>query len=286
MKSEPLRLEHQTLLNRYWKPLCLTQNIQFAEYSFANVYLFRRAHSYRFVDCDPPIVRGEFSPDHYYLIPTTLPEQIDLEHLKEEQCRSICFFPIAEQWLERFDKAQVSIQSSRDDSDYIFKSDKLKTLGGRALSSRRNLLHQLEANYKLESRILSENNLKEAFDLLEVWQQQAGQAKDKTDYWPCFEALENWKQLGLCGRLAYADGKLIGFTIGELITPSTALMLFAKSLRSYKGVTPYLYQNFALNLPSSVEWINLEQDLGIPSLRQAKEAYVPDILLTKWRVCL
>ena len=91
--------------------------------------------------------------------------------------------------------------------------------------------------------------------------------------------------LGLCGRIAYANGVPIGFTLGELLTPTTALLHFAKSLHSVKGATPYLYKDFASHLPASVQWINLEQDLGIPALRKAKEAYAPDQLLTKWKAC-
>ncbi len=29
----------------------------------------------------------------------------------------------------------------------------------------------------------------------------------------------------------------------------------------------------------------MEQDLGIPALRQAKQAYDPDMLLHKWKAC-
>ena len=78
----------------------------------------------------------------------------------------------------------------------------------------------------------------------------------------------------------------LGFVIGELLTPKTAVLRFAKSLRSLKGVTPFLYQDFALHLPETVQWVNLEEDMGIPSLRQGKKAYAPDQLLSKWRISI
>ena len=37
-------------------------------------------------------------------------------------------------------------------------------------------------------------------------------------------------------------------------------------------------------LNEKVKWINLEPDLGIEELAQAKEAYEPDLLLKKYRV--
>ena len=95
--------------------------------------------------------------------------------------------------------------------------------------------------------------------------------KEKTDYYQTIEALELMDRLELFGRIVYADGEPAGFTLGDLITPKTALMQFSKAVHSFKGVTPYLYQDFAKNVPESVEWINLEQDLGIPSLRQSKK---------------
>ncbi len=285
MKIEPISLEHQSLISPSWKRLCNEYDLHFSEYSFANIYLFRKKHAYHLLECETPCVQGQFQSGNYYLIPSVPPNQIRLKLPECTEGRSYCFFPIADAWVEDFKKMDLSLTSCRADTDYLFHISKLQTLAGRELSSRRNLLHQLERQFQLESKEIRAAEVEHTFSLLEQWQAQAGEDKEKTDYYSCKEALEYRERLDLFGRIVYANNQPIGFTIGELLTPVTALLHFAKSLHEFKGATPYLYRDFALNLPKSVQWVNLEQDLGIPSLRQAKKAYDPDILLTKWKAC-
>ena len=197
---------------------------------------------------------------------------------------TIHLFPIPEQWLPLLEQNLQSIYSCRGQTDYIFGVEKIETLKGRSLSSRRNLLHQLEGEHRLESRELTKETKQDAIAVLERWQKESSVPKEENDYYPCLEALELMDRLKLSGRIAYADGEPIGFTIGEMLTPQTSLLHIAKPLHSVKGAAVFLYQDFASHLPDSVEWINFEQDLGIPSLRQAKSAYDPDLLLTKWHV--
>lgn len=285
MKVEPLSLMHQSILSPAWRQLCEEYDLHFAEYSFANAYLFRNKHHYKMIECETPCVQGQFKSGHYFITPSVPPKLIKLKLPQCTQRHSYCFFPLPDAWKKDFESLEMSLTTCRSDTDYLFHITKLQTLEGRALSSRRNLLNQLERKHTLESKEINEFVVDQAFELLEKWQLQTEETKDKTDYYSCKEALELMDSLQIFGRIAYADGKPMGFTIGELITPRTALLHFAKSLHSVKGATPFLYKDFALNLPSTVKWVNLEQDLGIPALRQAKQAYAPDLLLTKWRAC-
>ena len=285
-QAVPLSLEHQSILTSIWKPMCINENLQFSEYSFANVFLFRREHKYVFIPGDPPCVRGEFAPNQYYFIPTCLPDQLKLESLKCAEGGMVCLFPIPDKWLKIFHECHPTVTSCRGDSDYLFMKSKLQTLSGRVLSSRRNLLYQLQDKHDVESKPLTATEIPQALEILDAWLNHSKEPIEKTDYLQNKDALEFMERLNLFGRIVYADGEPIGFCIGELITPKTALMHFSKFLHNYKGVTPYIYQDFANKLPESVEWINLEQDLGIPSLRQAKESFAPDMLLTKWRLDL
>lgn len=283
MQGQPLSLEHQLTIDSLWRPLCLEYDLQYTEYSFANTFLFRNQHEYTFIPGDPPLIQGRFKEGPFYITPTVPPNK--LKQLVEGMLQDVCFYPIPEQWLNILKKCQMKLASNRSDADYLFKTSKLQTLAGRTLSSRRNLLHQLQSKYSLQVKPLGENEVPEALELLDAWQRGSALPPDKTDYFPCREGLQYLKKLGLFGRIAYADGIVAGFTFGELLTPKTALLHIAKSLHEIKGITPFLYKDFALCLPESVEWINLEQDLGIHGLRQSKKAYDPDLLLEKWRAC-
>lgn len=282
---EPLTIEHQGIIAPAWKQLCIDYDLHFSEYSFANAFLFRKKHAYQLINCPTPCVQGEFKSGNYYLIPSVPPMQLKLALPSCIEGRTYCFYPITDAWRQDFEHMKLSLSSCRADTDYLFHITKLQTLAGRELASRRNLLNQLERHYTMESQAIDDDHLKIIVDILNQWQKQTGEPQEKTDYCSCQEAIKFRSRLELFGRIAYANGKAIGFTIGELLTPKTALLHFAKALHEFKGATPFLYRDFATHLPKSVEWINLEQDLGIPALRQAKEAYAPDILLTKWKAC-
>lgn len=276
-EGEPLSLKHQEQLTSYWTKLCQTHAIPFAEYSFANAYLFRKRHKYVFIPGDPPLVCGHFSSHRPYYIPTQYPVDRVLP-------KDVSLFPIPETCLSFFPRETHRAYFDRDHSDYLFKTSKLQTLEGRALSSRRNLIHQLEAAYQLKTTELLEQELPAALELLELWQQHSPREPEKTDYASCFEALNMMQRLKLHGRIAFANGKPAGFILGELLTTATALVHFVKFSYAFKGIVPFLYRDFARHLPPSVLWINLEEDLGLPGLRQAKLAYDPDLLLAKWRL--
>lgn len=280
---ETLSLSHQSCLQALWKPLCLEHDLHYSEYSFPNDYLFRQIHHYEFVVCHAPLVRGRFNDGSYYLIPTMAPKQF-LKHMNAFlKDNPYYIYPIPDQWVQLFQDLGMEVTESRDDADYLYHTEKLQTLAGRDLSSRRNLLHQLESNYALTSKPLTKDLVPIALEVLEKWQAHTQQAPEKTDYFSCKEALKCMEKLQLIGRIGFADNQPIGFTIGEYLTPKTVLLHMEKSLHEFKGATPYLFQDFARHLKEGVEWINFEQDLGIPALRQAKTAYRPDMLLKKWR---
>lgn len=286
MSVQPLSLEHQPIVAKVLRELCLTYDLQFPELSFACCFLFRRQDKYSFVECSRPCIRGEFKSGNVYFIPTTAPKNMRLEHFAASKEKSICLYPIPEKWLAEIDKFHPVLKSCRSETDYLFTIDKLQKFPGRALSSRRNLLSQLIHHHAMEAKPLTNNEIPSALTILDVWQENSGQTKEASDYLPARDALAFMERLELFGRIVYADGQPVGFTIGELLTPTTALLHFSKAIHAYKGLTPYLYQDFANHLPDTVRWINLEQDVGSPSLRKAKEAYDPDQLLTKWHVTI
>ena len=95
---------------------------------------------------------------------------------------------------------------------------------------------------------------------------------------------ERYEELILCGGIYYADGEPAGFIIGEDISESMFTLHLAKGKRKFKGLYQYMFNNFANVMPVKYCLLNLEQDMGIESLRQAKASYYPDKLLKKYRV--
>ena len=70
--------------------------------------------------------------------------------------------------------------------------------------------------------------------------------------------------------------------MGELINSNMALIHIEKANPNIRGLYPYINQQFILNEFKNVEFVNREEDLGIPGLRKAKLSYNPHILLKKY----
>ncbi|MDR3236899.1 MAG: phosphatidylglycerol lysyltransferase domain-containing protein, partial [Spirochaetia bacterium] len=93
-------------------------------------------------------------------------------------------------------------------------------------------------------------------------------------------------ELSLSGTIYYAGGRPAGFILGEKLTDDSYALHFAKGLTVFKGIYPFMYNSFAKSLREQYGFLNFEQDLGSPALRQAKASYRPDMMLKKYMVSL
>lgn len=276
MRVEPISLSHAQLLSESFRKL----QLDISEYSFANLYLFRKTHAYTLLFDDALFIKGQSYDGKTFIMPTTDIRTYDKEALKR-QLKDVDFlFPIPEEWLPVFEKAGFKSSFLEQDSDYVYQLEKLINYPGRHLSSRRNLLYQFEEEYSAVSSPLS----KEAVEVLEAW--RVLPQHQIADYEPCKEAIEQREQLGLLGRMYTIDQKPAGFIIGEQLNDHMVVIHFAKADIQYKGIYPYMYHSFAKELEGRFQFLNWEQDLGVHGLKQSKNAYQPDKLVRKYRVHL
>jgi len=91
--------------------------------------------------------------------------------------------------------------------------------------------------------------------------------------------------LNLKGYLYYVEGEPAAYTLGEALAWGRSFAVhFEKALDKYKGIYQFVNQAFAAALPKYILYINREQDLGDPGLRQAKMTYRPCGFVKKYRV--
>ena len=266
-------------LDHKFKLLQQFENLQlpFSEYSFANLFLFRKIHDYTI---EGSFIRGKTYDKRSFLMP--------LCDLRKESKLSLqgaeFFYPISDEWLPLLPQKAFTANFSSNDSDYIFKVDTFKYYAGRHLDGRRNLVHQLMEHYSVSVKSLTETPHHDLMAILDHWNEVVGKAVVTSDCEPCKEALTLLEPLSLFGLTVYCDGKPAGFIIGEKVHKTTCIIHFAKADVEYKGIYQYMYQAFAQQLDNEIVWINLEQDLGDEGLHHSKSAYHPEKLLIKMRV--
>lgn len=282
LSEEILNLSHKKILDERLKKI----NLKISEYSFANLYLFRKAHDYNLIfDGEDIYIKGVSYRGIPYLMPTREVEADDVKRIGELMKDYGALFPVPEAWIKYFNPDEFDITFDQGETDYISLIDDMKTYSGRKLHNKKNLLNQFEAMYRHDAFPLTPDRAADAEEILEKWQEASG-APDETDYYPCREALELYEELNLCGGIFYADDKPAGFILGEEINSSIFALHFAKGIPGIKGLYQYMYNRFAMIMPEKYCCFNFEQDLGLETLRRAKSSYKTSELINKYRVNL
>jgi hypothetical protein len=257
-----------------------------SEYSFANLFLFRKQHDYKLLRCNSFIfLQGVTYDGVRYLMPFAPLEEIGLPTLKELMACGFALFPIPEEELGIFSDT-FTVTSNESDSDYIYKREKIELLPGRYLHKKRNLIKQYRTLYEHRQAEFTSDLADDAIKVLDEWFLLGGQPIEKTDYIPCSEAIKYSSYFNLSGMIFYANDIPAGFLLGEELNERMFVIHFAKGVTNFKGIYPYMYSTFAAELPKNYVLLNFEQDLGKETLRQAKSTYLADDMLVKYRVSL
>ena len=187
-------------------------------------------------------------------------------------------------------KPQISIttESVRDQYDYIYRRTDLATLHGRHLDAKRNHIHRFRAEHPdFEYRPLTPELFDECRRLAAIWQKnkndndnENGNETIDAEHQVMETIFSNWDILGMIGGSIFVDGRMVAFTYGSAVTTDTFDVCVEKADRHVEGSFAIINQQFAEHLPEQYIYLNREEDMGIPGLRQAKLSYHPEILLT------
>jgi len=201
----------------------------------------------------------------------------------------------------------TNIEPVRDQYDYIYRRTDLATLHGRHLDAKRNHIRRFRAEHPdFEYRPLTPEFFDECRRLTVLWQEEkdannreqsdacidsAKREQARTKFKDASDTIDvekqvmetifsNWDALGMIGGSIFVDGRMVAFTYGSAVTTDTFDVCVEKADRHVEGAFAIINQQFAEHLPEQYIYLNREEDMGIPGLRQAKLSYHPEILLT------
>ena len=181
--------------------------------------------------------------------------------------------------------------AERDSFDYIYEAEKLKTLSGRAMHKKKNLVNSFLREY--EGRFVYETlgcgDIEEVKEFHEKWLDE----RRHYDRFNCIDDEEEgvYRLLGNCKSIDCAmggirmDGKIAAYTIGSYC-PSIqcAFIHIEKAEPEIKGLYNYINQQFLIHEFPDAVYVNREDDLGQDNLRQAKLSYKPIRLEEKYYI--
>jgi hypothetical protein len=272
------------------------------EYCFATLYLWQHVYKTRYyIGEDFAVIMAENEGNTFSILPLAtkerLPEVIDfvVKYFTKEG-KKVCFRGVTKEVVQVLNEnypEQFEYTEERDLFDYVYDGESLRTLAGKKNQKKRNhlnyFLKEFEGRY--EYKLLNEENFDECLELLKEWtlkkeendEHDEGIDDENIGIKKIFKDYELLKdKLKIAG--VYVDNKLEAFTIGELINPNMALVHIEKANPNIRGLYQYINQQFILNEFPEVEFVNREEDLGIPGLRKAKLSYHPVRFVEKYTV--
>jgi len=172
-------------------------------------------------------------------------------------------------------------------SDYLYLSEDIINLAGRRYSGQRNHINRFMREHPNWSfREIGEDNISAAMAFigkLALRNNDASFSFIEANR-KALEVLDNMELYGQLGGALYADGVIVGVSLGET-QGDTLFIHVEKADTDYQGSYPMLMNQFARMFASgAVKYINREEDDGIEGLRVSKLSYHPVELLGKYMV--
>ena len=241
------------------------------------------------------VLRYTFDGQRAYMVCTSEALSLELiEALLDDSNGDLTLIGLEDSQVEQLStlnsKLSTNVEPLRDQYDYIYRRTDLATLHGRHLDAKRNHIHRFRAEHPdFEYRPLTTESFDECRRLTEIWQEEKNQNDNENEnrnetinaeLRVMDTIFSNWDALGMIGGSIFVDGRMVAFTYGSAVTTDTFDVCVEKADRHVEGAFAIINQQFAEHLPEQYVYLNREEDMGIPGLRQAKLSYHPEILLT------
>ncbi len=197
----------------------------------------------------------------------------------------------SEVFVRKLSRRPYRFKCLRNQFDYIYKTRDVAELKGRKFDGKRNQIKKFKSHFpEYEFTNLTPELKKEALELFEKW----FDIRKESRYFPRLAhdsqkrainlAFSNFKSLNLLGGALIAEKSLKGFILGSPLNKESVSVHFSYGDPSIRGTSQTLFFEAANKTFSSFEFMNLEQDLGIPGLRKMKLSYHPLKLEKKFEI--
>lgn len=284
-------LEDEALIKAYYKK----EQSRSCECTFANNYLWSPHYNIQFAVVEDALVflrNGKSFSVSYPIGCSDVKRAIEtLIRYFEELNKPFKMSMVTKEQFERLEAlfpGRFHIEYDRDAADYIYETEKLITLSGKKLHSKRNHINKFLSehdNWSYES--ITSANMQECIAMANEWCELNGCNDDpdkSREFCVTLNALKYMERLGLQGGLIRLDGKVIAISIGEECCEDTFVVHIEKAFSNIQGAYPIINQQFVKNEAANYRYINREEDTGAEGLRKAKLSYYPAFFQEKGMV--
>lgn len=289
-----IEIDCKNILDKYFDLV----DYEACEYCFTTLYMWKDLYNTKYyVEDDFAIVAGEYENKGFIILPLAKKENMNKAFdfiIKnfEKQHKQIHLKAINKEVVEYLQSVygdRFEYIEERNNFDYIYDGESLRTLAGRKNQKKRNHLNSFVKEYgdRVEYKKLEEADFDECINLLKEWSKDKEESIELDSEFKAIKRIfKNYEKLKDTLKISgiYIDSKLEAFSIGEMLNDNMAVIHVEKANADIRGLYPYINQQFLLNEFSDVEFVNREEDLGIEGLRKAKLSYHPVKFAEKYTV--
>ena len=264
------------------------------EFTFANLYLWGRQRI-AFLH-DHAVLFSQFDRRTVYPFPVgggdkkaALEAIINDAHERDIPCRLTGLTEENIRLLEELYPGKFFFHCDRDSYDYVYAIDDLAELKGKKYQKKRNHVNRFRTehpDYRVQP--LCDELLEDVKALVDGWYESRLAQDPTADFLmerrAIEKALRDYEKLGL-ETLVLLDGRqVLAVTMGSFLSENTVDVHFEKAREDVDGAYAAINCEFARYLREKypqLQFLNREEDMGIPGLRKAKESYLPHHLTEK-----
>jgi hypothetical protein len=291
MQFEPLSLSHQPLFERILAPL----ELGISDYNFVNLWLWRHSRQIEVATHEGFLLVRLIYPNRppVMLMPVGSGDLCRVLEAIERFCTDrgepMGFRAVSEAmradleaiWPGRFEFAHTPCHD-----DYLYDTQALIELKGRAYHSKKNFVNRFIGEYGLDFESMQEGQAGEVIAFLQHWFDNAPYASDDEKQ-GIVDLIGDRTLFSQCSYgILRAQGRVVGFTIGEALSNNVVGIHVEKADGRYRGAYQALNKIHLERFWSHMTVVNREEDLGIEGLRKAKHSYKPIGFVTKYNATL
>ncbi|MBI9010624.1 MAG: DUF2156 domain-containing protein [Clostridiales bacterium] len=263
-----------------------------SEISFTNLFAWREKYNFHYIILDDYLWLINIKNDKYYLSQPigNYDNLIDLTQSIESMEEFLNGKPFIikksdEKFLNTIRDMNFSYSyiGIRNDFDYLYDFEKMKSLSGNKYHKKKNHINQFLSKYdNWHYESLSIKNFKDVKEVCLDWFKDK-KGDDLIELDAIYDVLLNFDELDISGGVLYIELKPVAFVIGERLNKNTLVMHFEKAISGYHGLYPMVFNQYIKSL-EGYKYVNREQDLGIEGLRKSKLSYHPVDLIKKFNI--
>lgn len=180
------------------------------------------------------------------------------------------------------DSGYIDFDSLKKFPDYIYYTKDLSGLKGNKYKHKRASYNYFSKNYKFQYAPYTENMKNDCLKLFAKWAWARKKNSPDLYYHKLLEdsfsahklAIENFKALGLTGRVIKIKNKISAYTFGFELTNDMFCVLMEVCDLKFKGISEFIFREFCREL-KNYKYINTMDDSGLENLRISKLSYYP-----------